>query len=152
MLQQICEHIHNYFIKTPYCGNFEIANGTISPSAGFFKDGQRIWITGSDLNDGVYTYHPNGITNDDDTEAASLKDETFAGTICALSIPRDLDATAAEIKAWIAKNGEVLSSPLASESFNGYSYSMKTGSTGGAAYGWQDHFKTQLNRWRRICV
>lgn len=152
MLQQVCEHIHNYFIKAPYCGEYEIANGVISPSVGL-KEGQRFWITGSDLNDGVYTYHASGITDDDDANAVGLKAETFAGTICALAVPPSLIALASEIKEWVANNDSVLNSPLASESFNGYSYSLKSGSgANGTAFSWQDQFRSQLNRWRKISL
>jgi len=151
MLQQICEAIHNYFIKTPHCGTFEIADGAISPSIDL-KDGQRFWITGSDLNDGVYTYHAAGIKNDDDTKAAGLQDETWAGTICALAVPPAVSALSAEINAWVAKNGEAVASPFTSESVLGvYSYQKATGGSGaGGAVTWQDAFASQLNRWRKV--
>ena len=152
MLQQVCEFIHNYFIRTPYCGNYTIADGVISPSVGL-KDGQRFWITGSDLNDGVYTYHESGICDDDDNEAVGLHDETFAGTICALSVPPAVIALSAEIKEWVETNSDALNSPYQSESFNGYSYSLKAGSgNGDAAFSWQNQFKSQLDRWRKVCL
>lgn len=152
MLQQICEYIHNYFIKEPLCGNFEIANGAISPSLGLI-DGQRIWITGSVLNDGVYTYHADGIKNDDDTEVAGLQDETWAGTICALAVPPAVIALSAEISAWVASNGGAADSPYQSESVLGvYSYTKATGGSGaGGSVTWQDVFGNRLNRWRRAC-
>ena len=151
MLQQICEYLHNYFIKDSHTATYEIASGMVSLS--FMKEGQRFMICGSDLNDGIYTYHANGIKNDDDTEAAGLHDETFAGTICALSVPPALFTLSAEIKTWVETNSGVLNSPLQSESFNGYSYSLKSGSgSNGSVYSWQDQFGTYLNRWRKICV
>ena len=94
MLQEVLEHIHNMFIKTPNPGNYTIADGFLSLP--FVKDGQRIWIVGSDLNDGVYTYHDDGIKNDDNNEVAGLQDETFAGTICALAVPPTVIALSAE--------------------------------------------------------
>lgn len=149
MLQQVMEYVHNMFIKTPYCGNFTIADGMISPDLGLLE-GQRFWITSSNLNDGVYTYHASGIKNDDDSAEVGLHDETFAGTICALSVPPALIALSAEIKTWVANNSGVINSPLASENFNGYSYSLKSGNNGSSAYSWQDQFKTYLNQYRRV--
>lgn len=151
MLQQVCEFVHNYFIKTPKVGNFVIDdNGMISPSD-FLKEGQRFWITNSDLNDGVYTYHASGITNDDDSDVAGLRAESFAGTVCALAVPPAVIALAQEIQSWVDNNSEAITSPYQSESFNGYSYTLKSGgSEGGSALGWQDIFKSQLNRWRRV--
>ena len=155
MLQQICEHIHNYFIKDVHCGDFEIADGMISLP--FMKDGQRFWITNSDLNDGIYTYHADGIKNDDDTKVAGLKDESWAGTVCALAVPPAVSALSAEIMAWVEKYGDAVNSPYASESVIGvYSYTKgsKANSSTGAndSVGWQDVFKDRLNRWRKVCL
>ena len=30
MLQQVCEHLHNYFIKDRHTGTFTIAGGTVT--------------------------------------------------------------------------------------------------------------------------
>ena len=152
MLEQICGYIHNYFIKEAKVGTYEIENGMISLD--FVKEGQRIWITNSDLNDGMYTYHASGIKNDDDTEAVGLQDETFTGTICALAVPPAVIALSAEIKAWVDANGDVVNSPYSSENVIGvYSYTKASGGTGaGGSVGWQDVFKTQLDRWRKISL
>ena len=62
MLQEVCEYIHNYFIPKDnglprvWHGDFTIADGVISPAPAL-KDGQRFMNAGSDLNDGVYTFH-----------------------------------------------------------------------------------------------
>ena len=149
MLQQLCEHIHNYFIKDSYGGEYEIAGGAISLP--FMLDGQRFLITGSALNDGVYTYHSNGIKDDDDAAAAGLHDETFAGTICALAVPPAVIALSAEMKAWAVKNGNV-NSPYSSENVIGvYSYTKATGGSGaGGTVTVFDAFKDRLNRWRKV--
>ena len=150
MLQQVCEFVHNYFISKAHEGTYEITDGTISLP--FMKEGQRLLISGSDLNDGVYTYHSSGIKNDDDTEVAGLLPETFAGTICALAVPPAVIALAGEIKQWVAKNSEAVNSPYQSENVIGvYSYTKATGGTAaGGAIGWQDVYKGQLNRWRKV--
>ena len=153
MLQQICEYIHNYFIKAAYPGHYEIVDGTLSlPS---LKEGQRFWIVGSDLNDGVYTYRVDGIMNDDDTEVAGLQAETFDGTICAMAVPPAVIAVCGEINSWVDKYGAVVNSPYQSESFNGYSYTKASGGAGDAASGgpsWQSVYGKQLNRWRKISL
>ena len=110
MLQQICECIHNFFIREPHVGKYSIAGGVISP-LDFLKEGQRFWITNSDLNDGIYTYHASGIMNDDDTEAAGLSDEDFSGTICAMAVPPAVIALSGEIRLWVEKYGDIVMSP-----------------------------------------
>lgn len=152
MLQQVCEFIHNYFIKESYASLYEVKDGMISLP--FLIEGQRFWITKSILNDGVYTYHADGITNDDDTEAVGLQDETFTGTICALAVPPAVIALSAEIKQWVESNGDVVNSPYTSESVLGaYSYTKASGGTGaGGSVDWTDVFGKRLNRWRKIAV
>ena len=151
MLQQVCEHIHNYFIKNAYPNSYSIADGMISLP--FLKEGQRFWLVGSDLNDGVYTYHAAGITNDDDTEAAGLSDEDFNGTICAMAVPPAVVALSGEISNWVEKYGATVNSPYQSESFNGYSYSLKSGAAAGVGGAdWQGVYGKRLNRWRKISV
>lgn len=153
MLQSVMEHVHNMFIKSPNPGTYTIQDGAISPSNAF-KEGQRIWIVGSDLNDGVYTYHESGINNDDDTEAAGLRDEVFSGSICALAVPPTVIALSEEIKQWVAKYGETMKSPYLSESVIGvYSYEKMTASkaeNSNPNIGWKDMFKAELDRWRKV--
>lgn len=150
MLQQLCENIHNYFVQKLFPGEFEIAGNTISLP--FLLDGQRFLISGSALNDGMYTYHEAGIKNDDDTEAVGLQDETWTGTICALAVPPAVIALSGEVKAWVVANGEAVSSPYQSENVIGvYSYTKASGGSGaGGSVTWQDVFKDRLNRWRKV--
>ena len=152
MLQQICENIHNYFIKTVRKGRFVIADDMISLP---FIDGCRILIRGSMLNDGVYTYHENGLNNDDDTEAAGLSDESFTGTVCALAVPPAVIALSEEISQWVEKYGEAVNSPYQSENVIGvYSYTKASGGQNGNGgekpASWQTVFADRLNRWRKV--
>lgn len=155
MLQEVLEYIHNYFIVKPNPGTYTIANGEISPMPAMLE-GQRFWICGSVLNDGVYTWHKDGILDDDDTQAAGLLDETYAGTMCALAVPPAVIALSGEIKQWVDDNSDAINSAFASESFNGYSYTLKTGGNaqGDSAgqIGWQNIFGKRLERWRRPCL
>lgn len=159
MLQQVCEYIHNYFIPKdsgiPRCwhGEYTIAEDVISPAPAL-KEGQRFLIAGSDLNDGVYTYHEAGIKNDDDAEVAGLRAEVFTGSICAMAVPPVVMALIGEINDWVAKYGEIVNSPYSSESVQGvynYSKTTKSDEAGGGGYSWQDVFKSRLNQWRKPC-
>ena len=149
MLQQVCEYIHNYFIKDVYESIYDIADGMVSLP---LLDGQRFLISGSALNDGMYTYHDTGIKDDDDSEAVGLHDETFAGTISALAVPPAVSVLSGEIKTWVETNGESVNSPYQSENVIGvYSYTKADGGSGaGGAVTWQDVYKGQLNRWRKV--
>ena len=150
MLQLVCENICNYFIQNRFEGRFEISEGMISLP---LLDGQRFLIQGSALNDGMYTYHDAGITNDDDSKAVGLQDETWAGTICALAVPPAVIALSAEVEAWVDANAESLNSPYTSESVLGvYSYTKKAdgGHGAGGTIGWMDVFADKLKRWRKV--
>ena len=147
MLQAICEYIHNYFIRERFPATYTIAGGAISPIPEL-KEGQRFMIAGSDLNDGIYTYHLSGIKNDDDTAGAGLADEVYSGAICGLSIPPQIIALAAEVSEWVEQYGDVIYSPFQSESFGGYSYTRASGSNnngGTGAAGWQEVFAGRMD-------
>lgn len=153
MLQQVCEHINNFFIKAAYPARYEIAGGALSLP--FLKEGQRFWLCGSDLNDGVYTFHSNGITNDDDDASADLKDEVFAGTICAMAVPKEVIDLCGEISEWNTKYADKVNGPYQSESFNGYSYTLKSGAGNGdssSSPSWQSTFASRLKRWRKVSL
>lgn len=151
MLEQVMRHVRNYFIKGHRIGEFSISDDMISPHD-FLLDGQRFYITGSFLNDGVYTYHPSGIRDDDDKEEIGLTDETFDGVVYALAVPPTFIALVGEIEEWVGKFGEAANNPYQSESFNGYSYSKASdGSTGGGPT-WQSTFRSQLNQWRKVSI
>lgn len=141
MLEQICAYIHNYFYGETYEGEYTIENGALELP---LLDGQYFRITGSRMNDGVYTYPADGLT-----------DETFTGVIYEMRPPRRFLALVSEIEAWQDKYGAATASPYQSESFGGYSYSLKSGSsasgvTDSAAAGWQGVFRAYLNEWRKL--
>ena len=159
MLQTVCEYIHNYFIskdgRMPRCwaNDYSIVDGVISPAVPL-KEGQRFLIRGSDLNDGVYTYHESGIMNDDDADAAGLQAEDFTGSIAAMAVPPAVIGLIGEINDWVAKYGAIVNSPYSAESVQGvYNYrkTTKSDEEGGGGYSWQDVFKSRLNQWRKPC-
>jgi len=154
MLQEVLDYLHNYFVPLKAeQRTYTIAGGMISPAFDA-EDGDRFLVCGSRRNDGVYTYHANSIKNDDDAKAAGLRDETFAGTIRVMSVPPALIALSGEISQWVETYSEQLSGPMQSESFNGYSYTMRSGGGkgGNGPLTWRDQFGNQLERWRRPCV
>lgn len=150
MLEVVMRHVRNYFIRDRYTGNFTISDGMISPHD-FLLEGQRFYVTGSFLNDGVYTYHDSGITDDSDTVGADLKDETFSGVVFALAVPPTFIALVQQIEEWVGKFGSTANNPYQSESFNGYTYTKASGGSGTSGGStWQDVFRSQLNQWRKV--
>lgn len=132
MLETVLMYLNNWFVVGRYDDTYTIEDGGITLP--FLVNGQYFRIVGSLFNDGVYQY------------PAELTDETFDGSVWALSIPKALLSTVEEITAWTAKNGE--NGPYTSESFGGYSYSKATNSKG-LAVGWRDMFAAQLAPWKK---
>ena len=144
MLTELCAELKNYFLRDReadiHYGEYTISGGSIDLP--FLLDGQYFRIVGSVLNDGVYQYPADGLT-----------DEEFTGAVWAMAVPPAVIALAADIEAWNEKNAEALASPYTSESFGGYSYSLKSGSSsGGASLTWRDQFASRLAKWRRVSV
>ena len=143
MLTELCAEIRNYFLthreEDIHSGTYTITNRQLSLD--FLRDGQYFRIVGSVLNDGVHQY-----------PATDLRDETFEGSVWAMSVPQSFINLAEEIEDWVTTNSNALSSPYTSESFAGYSYSKAAGRNGTAGFTWQDQFATRLNAYRRISV
>lgn len=142
MLTELCQELRNWFDRERHVGTFTITGGNIT--ADFLQEGQYFRIMGSIFSDGVHQY-----------PAADLPDETFEGAVWALAIPQAVINLSAEIDTWQTKYGGadgVATSPFASESFGGYSYSKATFSSSGGsgAATWQSVFKQQLNKWRKL--
>lgn len=148
-LEDILYHIHNWFERdaVPVRG-CEIQDGALpaSVTSGMVA---RQWyrIEGSLLNDGLHQ-HP----------ATDLEDETFDGTVTSLAIPRPLLRVAEEIQEYIDATADArqtaLASPYASESFDGYSYELRSDLTANSGSqgltGWQAEFASKLNTWRKM--
>lgn len=154
-MTELCAYLRNYFLRDYLNPDAYIHHGAFTVSDGqmqalpFLQEGQYYRIIGSVFNDGVWQYRPGG-------EAEGMTNETFDGTIWAMSVPPAFLALAAEIKDWTAANADVLKSPYQSESFGGYSYSKASGgwsgNSGSGAYGWQDQFAARLAPYRRLSV
>lgn len=140
MLEQICAFIHNFFYGDRYAGTFTIENSTLTVDG--LISGQYFRICGSRLNDGVYKY---GVD--------TLTDETFDGVIWDMRPPKSFLALVADIEAWQQKYGGVTQGPYQSESFNGYSYnkgSATDASGKSVPVTWQTTFAPYLNQWRKL--
>ena len=152
-LEELCRELNNWFDENPrtgtkchYFGEFTISNGGLDLTGIGIQTGQYFRIVGSVFNDGVYQYPTN-----------YLHDETFAGAIWSMAIPKEVVDLSTEIDAWVNKYGTVDSaamSPFTSESFGGYSYSKSSGSgsngSGGGSGSWESVFASRLNKWRKI--
>lgn len=143
MIEQICAFIHNFFVAEKISGTFTISGGSLTVPG--LVTGQYYRINGSRLNDGVWQYG----------QETDLSDETFTGEIWDMRPPRAFVQLASEIESWVTKYGDTVSGPYQSESFGGYSYSLKTGTnaSGGQdsnAGSWQGVFKSQLNQYRKL--
>lgn len=135
MLYSILKHCRNFFVHgSAQAGKYAIEGGELVLP--FIIPGQYFLVQGSVLNDGVWQYGRDTLT-----------DEVFTGTITPLAIPQDFLKLVQDIEAWQTKNGDA--SPYTSESFGGYSYTRAAGASGAGAT-WQDAFRTRLNPWRKL--
>lgn len=152
MLERVCLYLHNFFVQSVHTGDYSIANGAVSIS--FLKEGQRFWIHGSSLNDGIYTWHADGIKDADDAGEAGISDEDFNGDVCALAVPSSLLALVSEMRAWEAAHSDAINSPYQSESVIGvYSYTKASGSGDGSTGDpVLDQFRGRLAPWRRTSL
>ena len=145
MIEQVCAHIHNYFETDPvtgqrliYPGKYTITNGAINLP--FMANGQYFRIFGSKLNDGVYLYPTDDLT-----------DETFDGVIWEMRPPKAFLALVEDIKDWMDKYGDTMRNPYQSEDVIGvYRYTKMTSGkvTGDYIATWQNVYKDQLKEWR----
>lgn len=144
MLDELCAEIRNYFVQSEsdkHAGTYTINGGTFSPPIDFLKAGQYFRVVGSALNDGVHKNDGCGV----------LTDETFDGSIWAMSVPPAVVALADRIKEYMDSDA-AKPSPFVSESFGGYSYSKGQNAAGAANNSWQAVFADELRKWRRISL
>ena len=137
-LEEVCAEVKNWFCTSQTWGTFKIEDGLLDVSGAEIdaRNGQYIRVVGSALNDGVYTFPPENLT-----------DEKFDGAIWVLSVPKSFLSLVSRINSWCEKNEFALDSPYQSESFGGYSYTKPSSSE---SFSWRDKFRTDLNRWRKI--
>lgn len=146
-LEQILWHIHNWFdYETIPVRGCSIDGGSL-PASVHIPNGALYRIQGSLFNDGLHQ-HP----SDD------LADETFSGTVTVCAVPKALMDLSDQIADYMDETGqadsEARKAKFQSESFGGYSYTIKGDSRSNSASdglsGWQAAFRTDLNPWRKI--
>lgn len=84
---------------------------------------------------------------------ALIDEPVFSGAVWSMAVPAVVIELADEITEWCTANAAAISSPYQSESFGGYSYSLRgAANSNGEAAGasWQSQFAAQLNPWRKI--
>lgn len=146
MLSELCRELKNWFDRgQPHIyGLFKITDGKIIDDSftEVIKTNQYFRIIGSVFNDGVYKY----------TDELTLIDETFAGAIWPMAVPKEVIDLSDEIDQWLSTYGSTINSPYQSESFGGYSYTKASGGSGEGSNGlsWQSVFASKLNMWRKI--
>lgn len=138
MLENVLRSLKNWFLRETHGGTYTITGGKIALD--FLQTGQYFRIIGSVFNDGVHQY----------SDEIALTDETFAGEIWALGIPKAFLELYEEIVQWQEKNGESANSPYQSESFGGYTYTRATDTKTGGAVTWESAFRSRLNQWRKL--
>lgn len=132
IIDAVCAHIHNYFEGEIASGIFTITGGALDLALTVDK---YYLIRGSALNDGVFWY-----------PYECLRDEVFEGTVTEMKLPPAFLDIVREIKAWQEKYADVSRNPYTRESVIGvYSYGKAAG-----ADNWQQVFRRDLNRWRRL--
>ena len=138
-LDDLCAELRNYFVKEVLAGTFTVGGGGIALD-GKIAEGQYIRIVGSVFNDGVHKYPLTG-----------LVDETFTGEIWAMAVPPSVIALAEDIEKFnkdIEERG-LLDKGYASESFGGYSYTLKDGAPLHLVQA-ERNIKRAKARWRKI--
>ena len=140
ILSELCQELKNWFCDEQdiHTDTYAIEGGVLSLP--FLLEGQYFRIQGSVLNDGVYKYD----------QSLELADETFTGSIWAMKIPPSVVKLAEDIDEWIEKNGSAISSPYQSESWGGYSYTLKGSGMENKQLDWLMVFGSSLNRWRKL--
>lgn len=146
MLTELCKELNNWFDKERIFGTFTIENGAITGVSEKIQTGQYFRIVGSVFNDGVYEY-----------PVSNLHDEVFEGAVWTMAVPPSVVDLSEKIADWISNYGGVDSaamSPYQSESFGGYAYTKKSGSSSNGSADisttWKGAFASELNHWRKI--
>lgn len=151
-LKEILDYIHNYFVQDTFEGKIKIKNHELDNHEIKLLDDQYFMIKGSIYNDGIWQFKAIQEVDEENLERY-LKDEEFNGIISKLAIPRDVLALKDEIIAWEDKNQDALNGVFQSESFGGYSYTLKSNSSNnknGESISWKNKFGNRLKAYRKL--
>lgn len=139
MLEQVLHYLKNWFPVSDgkHYGTFTVKDGKMDLP--FLQIGQYYRVVGSVFNDGLHRY-----------PSADLATETFTGCVWALAVPKAVVDLAEEIEAWNEKNAQIVTGPYQSESFGGYSYTLKANDEADGGTSWQSVFAGRMNQWRKL--
>lgn len=148
MLTELCTELKNWFERCIVSGKITIRSDGVTvgnaPLSDYLQTGQYYRIVGSVFNDGVHQFGNEELD----------PENTFTGSIWCMAVPKEVIKLSEDIDKWETDNQTALNSPYQSESFGGYSYSLKSGSGGsgdsGASYTWRNQFAAQLRKWRKL--
>lgn len=141
MLGAVLAYLRNWFVLVRIRGSFAVEGGALTLPEGV-RAGTHVRVRGSALNDGVWEWPVSG-----------MRDEEFEGVVEILAVPSELLSLVSEVEDWCAESLKASRGPYASESFGGYSYTLRTtsGAQGGSgAPTWQSAFAADLARWRKL--
>lgn len=145
-MTELCREVNNWFEVARYHGKYTIDGGEIDLSElvenESIKDGQYFRIMGSVFNDGVHQF-----------PTYDLEDEKFQGAVAMMAVPKDFLVLLDDINEWMEKYGEAANKPYQSESFGGYSYSIKGGLADGNSGNSEPYkviFSSRLSKWRKL--
>lgn len=138
MLERLLMDLNNWFPVDKRPGMYTIEGGSITLP--FLKDGQYFRVIGSVFSNGLHRYG---------SDMEALEDETFAGSVWALAIPKAVIAIADEAEARLKEQEKALYSGYQSESFGGYAYSKGTAGDGVDAF-LRANFGARLAPYRRL--
>lgn len=146
MLTELCQYLRNWFELSKLHGSFKVEGGVLTYADGTalpVLQNQYYRVIGSVFSDGVHKYGVETLVNEPE----------FLGSVWTMGVPTELVTLAGEIAAWRETNADALNSPYQSESFGGYSYSLKSGGADAGQSGgptWQSQFAARLAPWRKI--
>lgn len=156
MLTEICQYLRNWFERDTWFGDFNITNGVIAYANGVvlpLLNGQYYRVIGSVFNDGVHIYGTKEVQGQTVLIEPLVDEPSFDGAVWPMAVPPAILELDSDITAWIAANGDAINSPYTSESFGGYSYSLRSANgQAGENIGvtWQNQFGARLGPWRKI--
>ena len=142
-ITNMCGLLRNYFTDKEhiFSGTYTIVDKSLNID--FIKSDQYFRITGSVFNNGVYCNNPDDLKR--------LRDETFSGTIWAMSVPADFIELCDDAERFKEKISEISGnfSGYVSETWGGYTYTLPT-SAPAFIQDWQYRIKQGMNKYRRL--
>lgn len=139
-LADLCAELRNWF-----CWDEDKHFGvSLSDISGLgIKENQYFRVMDSIFNDGVYKYPKDDFVSED-----------TKFTVWVMRVPSQVLDLLDAMNTWETKYTDSVEGPYQSESFDGYSRTLRSSgdSSGSAprAWSWRDQFRSQLDQWRKV--